>query len=235
MNQPQNNYKHSLHEVHDLLIKRDLEDAEISRNNKANLLEKGMTVVKPKRFVTVDTGVIVGIENVVRHITEQILKNDQIISLQGLSGVGKSSTAKALKHSINGLSFSFGEIFRYLTYKHYLHGLDDFGEIMEPIYYRQIENNLCLYCAEENITRGLSRHLTDPILVSKVPSVAAQTQDLAIRFVKKEIERIGSETNCMIVIEGRDFTLDFLPCDLRIELYADPMIRAKRRLHQNID
>lgn len=235
MNQPQNNYKYSLQEVHDLLIKRDLEDAEISKNNRSNLLEKGMTAIEPKRFIKVDTGIIVGIENVVRHITEQIFEDDKVISLQGLSGVGKSSTSKALKHNINGLSFSFGEIFRYLAYKHYLHGIDDFNEILEPIHYRQIENNLCLFCVEDNITHELSRHLTEPLLVSKVPSVAAQTQDIAIRFVKKEIERISSENSCKIIIEGRDFTLDFLPCDLRIELYADPMIRAKRRLNQDID
>ncbi len=235
MNQPQNNYKYSLQEVHDLLVRRDLEDAEISKNNRANLFDKGMTAIEPKRFIKVNTGEIVGIDNVVRYLIEKILKDDQIISLQGLSGVGKSSTAKALKHSLNGLSFSFGEIFRYLAYKHYFHDINDFNEIIEPIYYQQIENNLCLFCAKENITHELSRHLTEPSLVSKVPSVAAQTQDIAIQFVKREMERIIAESNCKIIIEGRDYTLDFLPSDLRIELYADPMIRAKRRLNQDID
>ena len=235
MFQPQQDYQYSLQEVHDLLLRRDTEDAVIDRNNRENLIQKGLSTIEPKRYLKIDTGVIVGIDNVVEHIQGQLLEEDKIISLQGLSGVGKSSTAKALKNSLGAVSFSFGEIFRYLTYQHYVHNISNFKEIIQPVEYRFYDKNLCLFCGDNNITHNLATHLMVPDLVSRVPSVAAQTQDIVINFVKKEIDKIGNQTECILIIEGRNFTLDFLPCDLRIELYADSMIRAKRRFHQDID
>ncbi len=235
MPQTQQDYNYSLQEVLDLLIKRDMEDAEISKSNSLELIKKGLNKVEPKRKLTIDTGIVVGIENVINHIKNSLNDDDQIIALEGLSGVGKSSTAKALQRELQAASFSFGEIFRYLAYMKYKKQINDHKKVLEEVEYGLLDNALCLYCGNENLTHKLVKDLTEPNLVSLVPNVSAVTQDIAINFVSKEISRLKAVYDRRIIIEGRDFTLDFLPCDIRIELYADPMIRAKRRFHQDID
>ena len=48
----------------------------------------------------------------------------------------------------------------------------------------------------------------------------------------KEISQLTKQTNKKIIMEGREFTLDFIPSDLRINLVADARTRAKRRTVQ---
>lgn len=180
----------------------------------------------------IDTSEIVGIDNVVQHLLLAIEPNEQIISIQGYSGVGKSSTTRALRDNLEALSLSFGEIFRYLTFMHYVHQKTDHQQNIKGLSYILDDNHLCLCHGEENISHDLAHHLSGPELASLVPSISSICQDIVIRFLQKEIAAIRRQTNSRILLEGRAFTLDFLPCDLRIELYAHPLIRAKRRLSE---
>jgi cytidylate kinase len=225
----------SIFEMHKNLIDRDKADSKISLANKKDLIAKGLVFLPPKRRIKIDTGQIVGIENVVQHIIREISPDDKVIALEGLSGAGKSTTAKALHTEIQAILFSFGEVFRYLCYKEKVHNQKDHTINLQALNYRLWENRLSLFDKDVEVSHHLARHLTDPDLVSMVPSVASKTQEVVIRFIAKEIERINAEHHHKIILEGRDYTLDFLPCDLRIELWANPFIRAKRRLGQDID
>lgn len=225
---------YSLEEVYEQLIKRDCDDGEIASVNRQNLIKKGLTPIKAKRFIQLHTDEIVGAENVALHLTQYINEEDQIIALQGLSGVGKGTTAHALKGELQGLVFSFGEVFRYLTFMEYVHGETNHKQNLDRIEHVVEDGNLQLYRETDNISQKLKHHLQDPFLSSQVPSVSCKTQDLVIRFFISEINRIKILHKYKLILEGRDYTLDFLPCDLRIELCAHPMIRAKRRLNQQI-
>lgn len=222
----------SLEEVAEQLETRDRQDMEIDTINRQEMEKLGLKVLKPARSIKIDTSEIVGIDNVVQHLLSVIKPYEQIIAIQGFSGVGKSSTTKALREEINALSISFGEIFRYLTFMHYVHNETDYTKNIKCLGFAIEDDHLYLYRGKENISHGLAHHLSDPELAKLVPTVSSVCQDVVIKFLQKEIAAIRQQTNLRILLEGRAFTLDFLPCDLRIELYAHPLIRAKRRLSE---
>jgi len=224
-----------LDEVLDLINKRDNKDFEINEVNRGNLICKGFVLAKANRKIEVDTGKIVGIENVVDHIKKKLTEDDRIIALEGLCGVGKSTTSKALKKELGAKVFSFGEFFRYLAYCCFVKSDQNYEDIVESLNYRIEHNDLKLYSKARNLTDTLEKHLASPELVVRVPEVAEDTQHLAVAFFQKEIKKLKSESDERIILEGRAFSLDFLPCDIRVELKADPIIRAKRRMNQDKD
>lgn len=232
MKEEQQNY--SLDEVYRQLMQRDAEDAEISKFNRETLLEKGLEPLGAKRFVTIHTDEIVGAENVALEVIKYIETSDRIIALEGLSGVGKGTTSHALKGELQGLVFSFGEVFRYLAFLEYVHGKKDYEKNLGEIYHEVAGNDSYLCKDGENLSQKLKIHLQDPELSAKVPSVSSKTQYEVINFFRAELERLKKVHDHKIILEGRDYTLDFLPCDLRVELTAHPLIRAQRRLNQQL-
>lgn len=229
------NNETTLKDVHRQLIDRDAADAKISVKNKQELIEKGLKTISPKRKIAIDTGEIYGVKKVVDIIYNKLASDDRIIAIEGLSGVGKSSTTLELKKRLSAISFSFGEIFRYLCYMEFIRDKKDHIENISKVSYQITNNSLCLFDGDNNITEKLFVQLCDPSLVALVPKTASITQELVINFMAGEIQKIGAKEDVIILIEGRDYTLDFLPCDLRIELYADSIIRAERRLKQKVD
>ena len=230
------NVHHSLEELYEQLMKRDREDAEISRTILRELAAEGLETFQPKSKLTIHTDEIVGADNVAKQIITHISEDDRIIAIEGLSGVGKGTTAHALKGELSGLVFSFGEVFRYLTFMENVHNDLNHEQNLSVISHRLIDGALHLFRDEENLSQKLKQHLQDPYLASQVPAVARRTQAQVIRFIQGEIIRIKNlHLEHVIILEGRDYTLDYLPSDLRIELCAHPMIRAKRRLGQYID
>lgn len=225
----------SLNEVLNLINNRDKRDFEIDKVNREKLIAKGFVLAEAKRKVEIDTGKIVGIENVVNRIKKDLIEDDKIIALEGLCGVGKSTTSKALKKELGAKVFSFGEVFRYLAYCHFVKSENDYGAITKNLHYKIEHNDLKLYLNEINITDSLEKHLTRPEFVVRVPEVAEKTQHVVVSFFQKEIKKLRSMSEERIILEGRAFTLDFLPCDVRFELVADSTIRAKRRLDQDED
>ncbi|OQB06218.1 MAG: Cytidylate kinase [bacterium ADurb.Bin212] len=225
----------SLSEAHRQLLERDEADSKISNTNKQDLIAKGLVQIPPKRVINIDTGSVVGISNVVDEIVKALRDNEKIIAIDGLSGVGKSSTAKALREELSALSFSFGEVFRLLCYLEMVRGEKNHQNNLEQSAYVLTENSLDLHYQDVDVAHHLSKHINNPDFSCLVPEVAANNQALVIEFMAKEIEKVANQCNQKIILEGRDFTLDFLPCDLRVKLRADSIIRAKRRLSQSFD
>ena len=81
----------------------------------------------------------------------------------------------------------------------------------------------------------LSKELRGAEVESKTPEIAAKNQSVVISFAKEQIEEMAKKYDKIILLEGRAFTLDFLPSDLRIRLSADPVIRAERRWGQSFN
>lgn len=231
----ENKHHLSLDEVLHQILQRDEEDRLISINNRKELIEKGLKPSEAKRRLSINTGEVVGIENVVEKIKSELFDSDKIIAIEGCSGAGKSSTTKALHAELSAISFSFGEVFRFLCYQENVRLDTNHQKSLTESRYQLIDNSLSLFHLDVDVSHHLSRHINDPEFSRLVPQTAAKNQDVVIEFMIKEIERINSEHNHKIILEGRDFTLDFLPCDLRVELWADAIIRAKRRLNQDFD
>ena len=177
---------------------------------------------------------MIGVSNVVKFIKEKLSDKDKIISITGISGTGKSTTAEKLKKELGAVKFSMGEIFRYLTYLKIKNTKSkiDFKEIIKNMHYKMESGSLNLFDSNLNITKSLKKELRLAKIDTGVPETASITQELVLGFMAKEISQLTKQTNKKIIMEGREFTLDFIPSDLRINLVADARTRAKRRTVQ---
>jgi cytidylate kinase len=160
-----------------------------------------------------------------------LIKSEHIITLEGISGSGKSSTAECLAKNLGAVRFSFGELFRYLTYLKLVKGIDNLEAEFKSMSYHYSGSKLFLYHGTKNISKTLASALRSPEIERNVPKVAEITQKPSIELFAREIALLG-KSGRKVIIEGRAFTLDFLPSDVRIKLRCDARIRAKRRLKQ---
>jgi CMP/dCMP kinase len=210
---------------------RDRKDEKMEKSNRAKMLKLGLKLYQPGRIVEVDTGKIEGVANVVAEIVIKIKKTDKIIALQGVSSSGKTSTASTLAKKIKAVHFSFGELFRYLTYLEIEKEVNDWDKIFVQLDYRARGLKVDLYDGKRNVSKELARELRSQEIEKIIPLVAEKTQRPSIEFLAKKISAL-SQSGVKIVLDGRAFTLDFLPCDLRFKLKCSAVIRAKRRLKQ---
>lgn len=224
-------HKQSVNESLKLLVDRDGKDALIDHENRIELVNNGFSIIDPDKAVEIDTGEVVGIENVVDIVVDNIEPEYKIIAVEGLSGVGKSSTTHELKKRLNASVLSLSDIFRLLTWQYFVKEQKSHEENIQNLKYEIEDGGLCLKCEGEHI-ENLRKHLHDPEFSVMIPDVAKETQEMVIKFVAEELAILKNEYQGHILLEGRAFTLDFMPCDLRVKLSADPMIRAKRRLEQ---
>jgi len=218
------------------LLERDLKDMEIDRENRAKLELEGLALCSSKKTIKIDTGRVGGIENVVNLIAGEAGPDDKIITLEGASGVGKTSTAERLAEKLGAVKLSFGEVFRYLTYlalKENGSGDGLFREAIGRLFYSVKDDSVELMDEQKNISVFLADELRSAEVERKLPEIAGRTQALVIGFLQKNLESLRADSDRKILIEGRAFSLDFLPCDLRVKLIADPSIRADRRWAQS--
>jgi cytidylate kinase len=228
----QNNTKPSLEEIHQAIIVRDKKDAEIDKKNRSKLVKNGLKIIQPKKIIKINTGEVIGVPNVVNLIKKEVVLDDRIISVEGESGCGKSSTAEALSEVIGAILFSMGELFRYLTYVRLSDQNFEIEEELNSLEYRMVEEKLCLHKGSQNITNELKTELHSHKIDLEVANTASQSQLEVIRYMSVSIPNLANQSQKKIVLEGRAFTLDFLPSDLRIILFADVEVRAERRMKQ---
>lgn len=222
----------SVSEVMTELIERDLKDMEISELNRKELIEKGLLPQKPKKIITIDTGRIEGVENVSEIIRSNVDEDVKIIALEGQSGTGKSATAKKLSSLVGGQIFSMGEIFRYLVYIFLESEEKIFAGILSSLAYKIIDGKLKLFDGELNISDNLRDELRKKEIEASSPEISVLTQKEVVEFTQRQISDLKRSLSGVVIVEGRSFTLDFLPSDLRVKLVADPSVRAERRWAQ---
>ena len=145
-----------------------------------------------------------------------------------MSGTGKGSTALALQNELPAWHVSLGEIYRYLAYCS-LQGLD-YAQVVPRLHYEVRKNSLFLFDDQVNISTSLARQLRSQELEAIVAMVAEQSQVLVMQFLVQFLADYKQNARMRpLIIEGRAHHLDFLPASLRVELRADPAIRAERR------
>lgn len=152
------------------------------------------------------------------------------ITIDGPSGVGKSSLSKALSESLGFLSVNTGLIFRGLAWYFLKNNIlnDQIPNALETL------NSKGDFYFEENswfLNKQLvsENELTGVTIAKKASQIASNPH---IRKYVMEIEKkIATKHN--IVIEGRDIGTQIFPnAILKIFLTADPKIRSQRRYQE---
>lgn len=210
------------------IIERDSSDLVIDMKNRPKLMDLGFKVYNPKKVIEINTGEVDSIRNVIRIICENLSDEHQIISMVGQSGAGKSSTFETLKTTLKAFNISMGDIFRFLTYSEIVENKQP-QMVLNQMKYSVVGESNRLFVGEIDIAEKFQLHSLE--LEKHIPKMSAKTQHLVIKFVEKQIQQLVKHKK-RILIEGRDFTLDFLPSDIRIKLFADPLVRAQRRFLQ---
>jgi len=126
---------------------RDNKDARLERINRARLLKLKLKLklYQPSRVIIIDTGKVEGVKQVVKEIRAKIKKSDRIFTLEGISGSGKSATADRLSKELGAIRFSFGELFRYLTYLRLVRDIKDLNSSFADLHYRFRDSTLSLW------------------------------------------------------------------------------------------
>lgn len=228
----QNITKPSLEEIHQAIIARDTKDAQIDRENRIELVKNGLNIIQPKKIIKIDTGKVIGVPKVVDLIKKEVAEDDKIIAVEGESGCGKSSTAKMLAEEFETSIISASDVFRYLTFVQINNQSKQIDEIIAGLEYKLDNDRIYLFQDQTNITNDLHSQLHTHEIDLNVAHVASRSQAQAIRFLNQQIHYLSEKINKKIIFEGRAFTLDFLPCDLRVVLFTDVDVRAKRRMEQ---
>jgi len=226
--------KNKFEKILKALVERDLEDEKVEKSNRELLKKAGLKIYRPKKVIHIDTGKVIGVENVLKIIIREISEDHRFISIEGRSGTGKGSAAEALRTKLKALKISLGEIFRFLTHIAKENVEIDFEEVAACMSYKHNGERLHLYHKNQNVSEKLFLELKSPKLEKHIPKVADKTQKIVIKFVDRELGRLR-KVDKQIVIEGRGFALDFLPSDVRVRLTAHPKIRARRRHNQKYD
>jgi len=157
-----------------------------------------------------------------------------IIAIDGPAGSGKSSTAKLVGSRMNFLYIDTGAMYRAMTLKTKLSGLD-FGEkckIAALLNETRIEQ---LIDGKTGDTRTLldgsdvSLEIRTPEISKGVTSVC-EIDEVRTKLVELQRE-MGKKGN--VILDGRDIgTVVFPDADLKFFMIADINIRAERRLKE---
>ncbi|MFA6618007.1 MAG: (d)CMP kinase [Candidatus Neomarinimicrobiota bacterium] len=148
-----------------------------------------------------------------------------IIAIDGPSGSGKSSTAKAVAKSLNFTYLDTGAMYRALTLGILNLGIDPHDEklVADAVNSMQVS-----FKGEKVFLNG--NNVTEEIrMKAATKAVTPVSANLAVRELLVEKQReIAADID--IVIEGRDIgTVVFPKADYKFFLVADPEVRAQRR------
>ena len=154
-----------------------------------------------------------------------------VIAIDGLSGCGKSSTAKAVAKSLNYTYIDSGAMYRAMT----LHMMERFTNLTNPI---EIEKSLQAFEFEFHKEADTGQQLAflnglnveKEIRSMKVSGMVSEVSK--IKAIRKELvaqqKRLGKHKG--VVMDGRDIgTVVFPEAELKVFMVADLVIRAERR------
>ncbi len=157
----------------------------------------------------------------------QSKSENYVIAIDGVSGSGKSTTAKRLAHDLDILHLDTGAMYRMVTYAALQAGISVENEIAVI----EVAEKLAMDFNEQGKFVVNNKAVGNEI---RSPEVNAKVSDYCkipkVRQILVDSQRmIGSRRSC--VAEGRDTaTVVFPQAEFKFFLSARPEIRAKRRL-----
>eukprot|EP00397_Hematodinium_sp_SG-2012_P048923 GEMP01056235.1.p1 GENE.GEMP01056235.1~~GEMP01056235.1.p1 ORF type:complete len:306 (+),score=92.02 GEMP01056235.1:227-1144(+) len=239
-----------------LIIDRDVLDAEALKAGIILAQEKKVLPIQdPKKYQAVEvqgkTADQVA-DEIIGYMGDKAHKGC-VVCLVGLSGTGKGTTVEKLKQKLPlSSTWSNGNIFRSLTllaataceqqnkelcpdvltaenlatWVDYL----SFGKNAGGAWDTTIEG-LGIQAQVSEVQNTL---LKEPKVASNIPIVAKQTQGEVVKFAADACNKMGAG-GAVVLLEGREQTLDFIPADFRFCLtLSDASLLGKRRAAQRV-
>ena len=161
------------------------------------------------------------------------MKNKKIIiAIDGLSGCGKSSTAKLLAKEMSYKYLDSGAMYRAVT----LYIIENSIDYKNSKKLKNIINEIRLEFIKENTSDSYQIFLNSKNVEKKIRSkeVSELVSEISkISIIRKKLVKMQRKIgdNKGIVMEGRDIaTVVFPDAELKIFMQADINVRAKRRL-----
>ena len=157
-----------------------------------------------------------------------------IIAIDGLSGCGKSSTAKLLAKEMDYKYLDSGAMYRAVT----LYIIENSIDYKNLKKLKNIINEIRLEFIKENTSDSYQIFLNSKNVEKKIRSkeVSELVSEISkISIIRKKLVKMQRTIgdNKGIVMEGRDIaTVVFPDAELKIFMQADINIRAKRRLKE---
>lgn len=156
---------------------------------------------------------------------------DIIIAIDGYSGVGKSSTAKAVAQQLNYTYIDSGAMYRAATLYFIRHRVN----IQDPMAVREALDHIQVLFLPHPDQRRYETHLNGENVEKEIRSmeVAGQVSPVsaipAVRYAMVAQQRtMGS--NKRVVMDGRDIGTNVFPqAELKVFMKAAPAVRARRR------
>ena len=161
------------------------------------------------------------------------MKNKKIIiAIDGLSGCGKSSTAKLLAKEMNYKYLDSGAMYRAVT----LYIIENSIDYQNLKKLKNVLDEIRLEFIKENTSDSHQIFLNNKNVEKKIRSkkVSELVSEISkISIIRKKLVKMQRKIgdNKGIVMEGRDIaTVVFPDAELKIFMQADINVRAKRRL-----
>lgn len=149
-----------------------------------------------------------------------------IVTIDGPSGVGKTSLGSLLAQEYNSNFFSSGKLYRIIAKYFIEHSTSDTSSL-------QIEIN-----EELQITLNSYSYADSDLYIKNINSKSSEIAKIkeVRQIVSESLINLSKKLSNGLIIEGRDMGSTVFPnADLKIYLDADIEVRSKRRLKQSND
>jgi len=149
-----------------------------------------------------------------------------IVTIDGPSGVGKTSLGSLLAQEYNSNFFSSGKLYRIIAKYFIEHSTSDTSSL-------QIEIN-----EELQITMNSYSYVDSDLYIKNINSKSSEIAKIkeVRQIVSESLINLSKKLSNGLIIEGRDMgSIVFPNADLKIYLDADIEVRSKRRLKQSND
>jgi len=239
----------------DQIIARDNEDGEKLQAGVNEAIKKGVLPadLTPPTYTNVEVqGKDAG--TVADEIIAQLPKEGGcVMVLVGLSGTGKGTTVDKLKAKLpKATTWSNGNVFRSLTLLAATHceqeqkgGFDPAVLTAENLskwvgmlefnnYDGKFDIRINGLGMDVKVSDVANTLLKEPKVATNIPVVAKETQGEVVKFAGDAMKKMG-EAGAVVLVEGRQQTLDFIPSQYRFCLtMSDPTVIGARRAAQRI-
>jgi len=149
-----------------------------------------------------------------------------IVTIDGPSGVGKTSLGSLLAQEYNSNFFSSGKLYRIIAKYFIEHSTSDTSSL-------EIEIN-----EELQITLNSYSYADSDLYIKNINSKSSEIAKIkeVRQIVSESLINLSKKLSNGLIIEGRDMgSIVFPNADLKIYLDADIEVRSKRRLKQSND
>lgn len=236
------------------LVDRDQEDADKLALGVQQAIEKGVLPggLAPPEYTKID---VLGktADAVASEISGKLECKGCVMILVGASGTGKGTTVAKLKSSFpNGSTWSNGNCFRALTLLAATHCEQAGKEAFDPscltaenlktwmgmLEFGKFDGKFDIKIKglglDTTVSAVAQTLLQEPKVAKNIPTVAKETQGEVVKFAG-EACKLMAEGGTVVLVEGREQTLNFMPSPYRFELVmSDTSVLGNRRAAQRI-